>query len=233
MATRFLKAMMLASIAVAPLPAAAAETSSNPPQQSFLKRTTNLLARAVTAPIKPDVFGTVALAAGVTLYDARWRRVSAADQSDPRVLAMAATLRGLDPLAKLSAIQADVGRRIAWRRDLDGYHIADYWAEAGETLNRGFGDSEDIAILKIQALKAAGFDPRDLYISVGKDKSRGLDTLLIARAGGRFYVLDDRGPAPMQSEQYGRFDPIITLGKNATWLHGRRFHSFADRAARH
>ena len=42
-------------------------------------------ARSTTAPQKPDVFGTVALDAGVTAYGARWRRVSAADLADPRL----------------------------------------------------------------------------------------------------------------------------------------------------
>jgi hypothetical protein len=63
-----------------------------------------------------------------------------------------------------------VGRRIRWRRDLDTYHVSDYWAQAGETLTRGEGDSEDIAILKMQVLKAAGFAPRDIYLSVGRDR---------------------------------------------------------------
>lgn len=230
MAARYFKAMVFASLASLAMPAIAADSDVVRP--GILKRTTSLIVRAVTAPINPDVFGTVALAAGVTLYDARWRRVTAADQSDPRVLAIAAPAIGLDPLAKLAAIQTAVGRRIAWKRDLDGYHIADYWAEAGETLNRGYGDAEDIAILKIQALKAAGFDPKDLYISVGKDASRGLDTLLVARAAGRFYVLDDRSATPLTPEQRGRFEPIITLGKNGSFLHGRRFRSFASRASR-
>lgn len=46
-------------------------------------------ARAI-APVSPNVFGTVALGAGVTAYGARWRRVSAADEFDPRVKALAA-----------------------------------------------------------------------------------------------------------------------------------------------
>jgi predicted transglutaminase-like cysteine proteinase len=40
--------------------------------------------------------------------------------------------------------------------------VADFWANAGETLRRGTGDAEDIAIAKMQVLKAAGFDPKDL-----------------------------------------------------------------------
>ncbi len=176
-------------------------------------------------PEKPNLFGTMALASGVTPYDVRWRRVSAADQSDPRVIALAAKLRGLDRLSMLDAVQAEIGRRVTWRRDLDEYRVSDYWANASETLTRGRGDAEDIAITKIQVLKAAGFPASDLYISVGRDRSRGLDTLLFARANGRFYVLDDREARPLTPEEHARFEPVITLGHKSTWLHGRRHRS--------
>lgn len=176
-------------------------------------------------PTRPNIYGTMALASGVTPYDVRWRRVSAADQADPRILALASRLRGLDSLTMLSAVQSEIGRRVTWRRDLDEYRVADYWANASETLSRGRGDAEDIAIAKIQVLKAAGFPASDLYISVGKDRSRGLDTLLFARANDRFYVLDDREARPMTPEEHARFEPVITLGHKSTWLHGRRHRS--------
>jgi predicted transglutaminase-like cysteine proteinase len=173
-------------------------------------------------PVSPDVFGTVALNAGMTAYDVRWRRVSGADQSDPRIAEIAAGCSGLDALQKLALVHSEVNRRVIWRADLDGYGIADYWANAGETLTKGVGDSEDIAVVKMQALKAAGFSPRDLYLSVGRDKSRGADALLLVRADGRFYVLDDRAARPLTPEEHARFVPIITLGGNGkTWLHGR------------
>jgi predicted transglutaminase-like cysteine proteinase len=172
-------------------------------------------------PVSPDVFGTVALNAGMTAYDVRWRRVSAADHADPRIAAIAAAASGFDPLRTLAAIQTEVNRRVKWRADLDGYGVSDYWANAGETLTKGIGDSEDIAVVKMQALKAAGFSPRDLYLSIGRDKLRGADTLLLVRAAGKFYVLDDRAVRPMIAEQYARFVPVITLGQGRTWLHGR------------
>ena len=180
-------------------------------------------ARAAT-PASPDVFGTVALDAGVTADGARWRRVSAADENDPRIrtLAAAAVATGADPLARLTAIHSDVGHRVVWQRDLDTYSISDYWAQAGETLTRGKGDSEDIAIVKMQVLKAAGFAPRDIYLSIGRDQSRGSDTLLLVRVGGNFYALDDRSPQPFRATSGMQFKPVITLGRNSAWIHGRR-----------
>ncbi len=192
-------------------------------------RAANLLAtrRAALAlrPASPDVFGTVAVAAGMTAYDVRWRRVSAADRYDPRIVAIAKAASGLDELHKLEVVQTEVNRRINWRGDLDGYGLADYWANAGETLTRGIGDSEDIAVVKMQALKAAGFSPRDLYLSVGRDSRRGADMLLLARIGGRFYVLDDRAERPLIAERHSKFVPVITLGDHFAWVHGRRLLS--------
>jgi predicted transglutaminase-like cysteine proteinase len=173
-------------------------------------------------PVSPNVFGTVALNAGMTAYDVRWRRVSGADQTDPRIAEIAASCASLTTLQKLALVHSEVNRRVRWRTDLDAYGNADYWANAGETLTKGVGDSEDIAVVKIQALKAAGFSPRDLYLSVGRDKSRGADALLLVRADGRFYVLDDRIDRPLTPEEHARFVPIITLGGHGkTWLHGR------------
>ncbi len=170
----------------------------------------------------PDVFGTVALDAGVTVFGARWRRVSNADAADPRLAAMMAPASALDPIAKLAFVQSAVRRRIACRRDLDGYNVSDYWAQAGETLQRGYGDGEDIAVLKMQALKAAGFAARDFYLSVGRDSRRGADTLLLVRVGTRFFALDDRSDLPLAAEERGQFVPVITLGKDIAWLHGKR-----------
>ena len=182
-------------------------------------------------PASPDIFGTVALGAGVTASGARWRRVSAADEHDPRIraLAVAAASAGGGALARLAAVHVEVDRRIRWRRDLDTYHVSDYWAQAGETLTRGEGDSEDIAVLKMQVLKAAGFPARDIYLSVGQDRQRGADSMLLVRVGGDFYALDDRSPAPLRASAGSRFRPVITLGRGSAWIHGRRI---ADRRAR-
>ena len=179
----------------------------------------------LTSPSKPDVFGTVALNAGVTFYDARFRRVASSDVRDPLVTSLASAAAGLDPLAKLKFVQQAVSNRIRWQHDLDNMGVADFWANAGETLRRGTGDSEDIAIVKMQVLKAAGFSPRDLYISIGRHNVRGAHVVLLARAPGGFYVLDDTNHDLMTPAQHGRFTPIMTLGQGASWIHGRRVNA--------
>jgi len=185
----------------------------------------------INGPTSPDVFGTVALNAGVTFYDARFRRVASTDAKDPLVISLATAAAGLDPVAKLQLVQHEVNQRVRWQHDLDNMGVADFWANAGETLRRGTGDSEDIAIVKMQVLKAAGFSPRDLYISIGRHNVRGAHVVLLARAAGSFYVLDDTNYDVMTPAQHGRFTPIMTLGQGVSWVHGRRIGSGARLAS--
>jgi len=186
-------------------------------QQQLRKNRPLILAR----PASPDTFGTVALNAGVTFYDARFRRVSSADSRDPMVMRLAAAASNLDPVGKLRMVQQEITDSVRWQHDLDNMGVADFWANAGETLRRGTGDAEDIAIAKMQVLKAAGFDPKDLYISVGRHSSRGAHILLLARTANGFFALDDRdGMVP--ASQNTRFTPIMTLGQGMSWIHGRR-----------
>ena len=85
------------------------ETSS-----SRFNRLRDIAVRPMTAnaPADPDVFGTAAVSAGVTFYDARFRRVSLADRNDPAVLAIADKLRGLDPAAQIATVQREVLSRV-------------------------------------------------------------------------------------------------------------------------
>jgi predicted transglutaminase-like cysteine proteinase len=181
------------------------------------------------APVSPDVFGTVAVGAGVTFYDARFRRVANTDRAHPLVLQMAEGLRGLTPEQQLADVHSKVRERVRWAHDLDTMRVADLWANAGETLERGAGDSEDIATVKMQVLKAAGWNQRDLYMSIGRERGVGAHIVLLARAPSGFYVLDDRASRPLTPSQHAKFTPILTLGEGKSWVHGRRVSGVASR----
>ena len=191
---------------------------------SRFNRLRDLSARPMTpkTPVSPDVFGTAAVGAGVTFYDARFRRVALADRNDPAILAIADRLRGLSPVQQLAAVQSEVLGRVKWAHDLDNMRVADFWSNAAETLRRGTGDSEDIAIVEMQALKAAGFNPRDLYISIGRQKPIGAHIVLLARTPDGFMVLDDRVGRPMLAQSNRQFTPVLTIGEGKSWIHGRR-----------
>jgi predicted transglutaminase-like cysteine proteinase len=196
-------------------------------------RLRDLSARPLTAkiPVSPDVFGTAAIGAGVTFYDARFRRVSMADRTDPAVLAIAEKLRGLSPVEQLAVVQREVLTRVKWSTDLETMRVADLWANAGETLRRGAGDSEDIAIVQMQALKAAGFKSRDLYISIGRQKPIGAHIVLLARTPDGFMVLDDRVGRPMLAQTSRQFTPVLTIGEGKSWIHGRRVGGMSKHAS--
>ncbi|WP_118858052.1 transglutaminase-like cysteine peptidase [Sphingomonas mesophila] len=183
------------------------------------------------APAKPDVFGTAAIGAGVTFYDARFRRVSVADRDHPEIRALAEPLRGLPPEQQLAAAQSAVAKRVRWTHDLDNMRVADFWSNAAETLQRGTGDSEDIAIVVMQVLKAAGFSPRDLYLSIGRHRQAGTHVVLLARTPSGFMMIDDRAGRPLPATAEALFSPVMTVGLGKSWLHGRRLSGASAHAS--
>src|SRR5678815_3644075 len=139
---------------------------------------------SLTIPVKPE------------RYLDGWERARRDDSADPRMQALIAPARGLSRDQQISYVQGAVFQRIHWRSDATEWGYHDYWASAAETLQHGYGDEEDRAIVKMQALRALGFPTRDLYLTMGRDKVDGPITVLIVRLGERYYVLDDTGGAP-------------------------------------
>ena len=179
------------------------------------------------APSSPDVLGTAALDAGVTIYDARFRRVAAADRDNATVAALAAQLAGLTPAEQVVRAKQLVDQRVRFASDLATMKVADYWSSAGDTLKRGAGDDEDIAIVEMQVLRAAGFRPNDLYISIGRHRTKGAHAVLMARTPQGFYMLDQAEPAalPASSRGTAQFVPMLTIGTGRSWIHGYRLGS--------
>ena len=224
----------LAFLAISAASASFAQTVIGPDSASGrYNRLRDLSSRPLTAvaPAKPDVFGTAAVGAGVTFYDARFRRVSLADRDHPQILSLARSIRGLAPEQQVAAAQAAVLSRVRWSHDLENMRVADFWSNAAETLERGTGDSEDIAIVTMQVLKAAGFEPRDLYISIGRHRRAGAHAVLLARTPSGFMVVDDRVGRPLPATAEALFTPVLTIGQGKSWIHGRRVAGMAARAS--
>lgn len=225
-ATRIVGVLLGVATASAAMADSAAVPNTDPlrPLPASVRPATNYI------PAAPNIFGTAALNAGVTMYDARFRRVAAADKTDGRVLAIAEQLQGLSPAEQLRRVKAEVESRVRFATDLDSIGVFDLWGNAGETLARGVGDDEDIAIVEMQVLKAAGYNPSDLYISIGRHKVRGAHVVLVARTPEGFYVLDQSETAPiLASSGRGRFVPQLTVGQGRSWIHGYRRAALAAR----
>jgi predicted transglutaminase-like cysteine proteinase len=181
-----------------------------------------IIVNGQAAPTKPDLFGTVALPVRAERYAAGWRRASLDASFLPSMQRLVAPARGLGRVQQIAYVQAAVNRSIHWISDATEWGQHDYWASAAETLQHGAGDMENRAIVKMQALRTLGFPTRDLYMTLGRDKVGGPITVLLVRLGGRFYVLDDLGGSPIPADRRAGFEPMVTLGSNAAWIHGHR-----------
>lgn len=173
-------------------------------------------------PQAPNLFGTVALPANVSRYSDGWYRSRIDASRHPALQQLIAPARALPRLEQAAYVQRAVTARIRWMSDATEWGAHDYWASAGQTLDRGAGDMEDRAIVKLQALKALGVPSRDLYLTMGRDKVGGQITVLIVRLGNQFLVLDDTGGAPFSADRRPEFQPMLTLGANRSWIHGKR-----------
>ena len=171
---------------------------------------------------RPDVFGSVALRVGRTRLDARWNRVGHSPVGG-RAAHFAQAQRGKPAAERLEAINWYVNKRVRFVDDSRQYGRPDVWTAASETLSRGRGDCEDFAIAKLQMLRRAGFSDRDLYLVIVKDLVRRADhAVLVVRAGGHMYVLDNGTDQLLDSDSVSDYRPILTFAAGGTWTHGYR-----------
>ena len=175
----------------------------------------------VPTPPSPDLFGTRATPGPLSgTAGASWLRVRDEGASSPALLSLVARVRAIKPAQQIGFVQALINHRIPYRLDIDWWGEEDYWATAEETLRTNGGDCEDIAIVKLQALRALGFPVDSLYLSIGRDTARGDHALLIVRLDGRFLVLDDRNDRPTPADQFHSFVPVLTFVAGTEFVHG-------------
>lgn len=170
-------------------------------------------------PANPDLFGTKTVAVKGGSADDQWARAPA-PAGAAWLMGLTAAARGLGPKQQAMFVQAAVNRRLAYRADADNWGAADYWATAEETIARRSGDCEDMAIVKMQALRLLGFDPRDLYLVTGRNRAGAQHALLAVRIDGVFWVLDDGSATVVPAAGYGGLTPMITYGAGWKWVHG-------------
>lgn len=180
-------------------------------------------------PVSPDLFGTAAVAA--TRVDPRWQRVAGTGSDNPSIGHIVDSFAALDRYGQAGHVQAAFNRAVTYRADQELWGARDHWATADETLARGAGDCEDIAIAKMQALRRLGFEDRDLYLSVGRDAAGREHAVLLVRIDGRFWVLDDRAERMIEADEFHGFTPTLTFGAGTSWVHGLRRAALAGPAA--
>lgn len=194
---------------------------------AFLRRALRATASLVFLPIAaqaestgagPAAFASVPVTVSRTPFDAEWRRVSMSPSPANSIAQEARKLQGLD---RLRFVSSAVNRGIAYREDADNWGADDYWASAAQTLSRGSGDCEDLAILKMQLLRAAGVPLSRMYLVLGQDlTARRAHALLLVREGGEMWVLDDSAAAIHTSDEHADFRPMMSFGAGGEWVHG-------------
>ena len=200
---------MLAGAALA-LVATPANTQSNPRPR----------ATPALLPTAPSMLGTSAVPIRAERFMLELGRARQDGRTLPAIQRLVAPARALKPMDKLAFVQTSVNRQVRWMSDTTLWGRHDYWATAAETLQKGAGDMEDRAIVKMQALRALGFGQEDLFLTMARDTVGGPVTVLTARVNGRYYILDDSGSAPFDSERRRReFSPVMSFGLAGAWMH--------------
>lgn len=179
--------------------------------------------RAAVAPGlgNDDFLASKRLAVSRTNFDSSWRRVS------KQRISMGA-MDGIDQLqsgnvstSTLAAVNAWANAKIRYVDDSVLYGRADYWAGAKTTLKHGAGDCEDIAIVKLQLLAAAGIPRSDMYLTIARDLVRNADhAVLIVKLEGRHWMLDNSTNALLDANQSHDYRPIMSFSAGRKWLHG-------------
>ena len=169
-------------------------------------------------PAGPELFGTVPVRIAGARFSEEWERARR-DSTSPRMRALIRPALNVTREQQIAYVQKAVSRLIGWRSDATQWGRHDYWASADETLSRRLGDSEDRAIVKMQALRALGFSRGDLFLTLGRDTVAGPQPLLIVRHRNRYLVLDDNGTPPFTPERRPEFTPALTFAFGSVWAH--------------
>lgn len=174
----------------------------------------------VIGALGPNMLGTNTVPIRANRFTGSWAHAMQDASRSPVLQRLVAPARNLSRLQQIAYVQSGVHTSIRWISDATEWGQHDYWATASETLSRGAGDMEDRAIVKMHALRALGFNPNDLFLTMGRDQVGGPMTVLVARLNGRFFVLDDTGGAPFPIESRRKeFRPLLSFGPTGVWAH--------------
>lgn len=168
-----------------------------------------------------DFLNSKRLTVSHTSFDSSWNRVASAKVSgSSRVRGMLRSAGG-DRQALLASVNAWTNAKIRYVRDSSLYGQNDYWADAATTLRKRAGDCEDIAIVKMQLLAAAGVPMEDMNLTIAQDLARReAHALLVVRLNGRFVLLDDGTNELLDANAPLDYMPIMSFSASRKWLHG-------------
>lgn len=156
-------------------------------------------------------------------FDEAWTRVRHARAPRPVQAALRDALGGgrLAEGELLARINMWVNGEIAYKSDRIVYGVKDHWATPGETITRRAGDCEDVAILKMHMLAAAGIHPRRMKLVVLRDLVANADHAVLmvdTENGGR--VLDSSTDLIYLADRAaGLMRPLIAFSEGRRWTY--------------
>lgn len=133
-------------------------------------------------------------------------------------------LHGVGFAHKVRTVNAIVNAHVTYRRDADNYGVVDHWATPGETLERGSGDCEDYAILKMALLARLGVPASSMSVVVLRDERRDVfHAVLSLRTNRGHLILDNVRDRVLMDRDLPHYLPLYSIsaaGKG--FIHGRR-----------
>ena len=186
-----------------------------------------------TAAIIPGVFRSFAIPMKNFPVSARWapiyRAVSACagnacgEQEAGLSPRWSTSARQAGFLAKLERVNRGVNGMIAYRRDKAVYGSLDHWAKPAEILNRGAGDCEDFAILKMTALIDAGVPAQSMSLVVLQDSQKGVfHAVLSVATGSGIFILDNVRNNVVKDTSLPSYVPLYSFSTDRAWIHGSK-----------
>jgi len=167
-----------------------------------------------------DFLGSKRVAIGRTMFDRQWSRVGR-ERVSPRQAMGFSGHDASDRLELLGTVNRWTNRNIRYVEDSDLFGQADFWAGARRTLKLRKGDCEDIALVKMQLLAAAGVRRSDMILTIARDLARKADhAVLVVRNGSGYVLLDNSTDEVLDASQSHDYRPVLSFSENRTWLHG-------------
>jgi predicted transglutaminase-like cysteine proteinase len=191
---------------------------------------------AITPEVEPFGLNAEPVVAGEIL--AKWGGVEAQIKAENRVLARCRNGsswcpraaqrflaivnegRARNGRARIGVINREINLSIVPTSDLAQWGVADRWSTPLETFTTQRGDSEDYAIAKYVALRAAGVPQQDIRLVVVRNNAaREHHAVVAVRLNGDWIILDNRWLALVRDREMWRATPLFELDDNGV----RRF----------
>lgn len=121
-------------------------------------------------------------------------------------------------IAGIRTVDVMVNRKIMYQAD-----ATDEWTTPKETLERGYGDCEDIALVKRAILLSTGYKDPDIYLFLVKDLVARRDhALLIVRGKEEWFVLDSFNSLSLPLRLVIDYVPLLAFSGDKAWFFGKR-----------